>query len=286
MRIAVTGGSGFIGRHVLRELERQGIEPVVVLRPETTVTEEARRHEVVRMDIGATPANAFELLGEPDALLHLAWGGLPNYGSRHHVDAELPAHYKFLEALVAGGLGTVVATGTCLEYGMEEGALNENLQARPMVPYATAKDSLRSSLQNLQRQRPFNLTWTRLFYLFGEGQAAGSLLPQLRDAVARGEKSFNMSGGEQLRDYLPVKEAARILVRLTVDAGDNGVVNICSGVPISVRRLVEGWIRENGWQITPNPGYYPYQKHEPMEFWGDRTKLDRCLGSHTQISRE
>ena len=60
---------------------------------------------------------------------------------------------------------------------------------------------------------------------------------------------------------------------------DNGVVNVCSGEPISVRKLVEGWIEDNGWSIKLNLGYYPYPDYEPMAFWGDRRKLDRCLES-------
>lgn len=281
MRIAVTGGSGFIGPHVIRELERQGIDPVLVLREESQPPPDAMRLDTVRMDIASPPADAFKLLGEPDTLIHLAWGGLPNYGSAHHLEVELPAHYHFLHSLIETGLRNVVVTGTCLEYGMRSGALHERMDPQPIVPYAEAKDALRARLEDLRREIPFNLTWSRLFYLFGEGQAANSLLPQLKAAVARGEKVFNMSGGEQLRDYLPVERVAEILVRLARGAVDNGIVNVCSGAPISVRSLVEGWIRENGWQITPNPGYYPYPKYEPMEFWGDRTKLDRCLGNHT-----
>ena len=88
---------------------------------------------------------------------------------------------------------------------------------------------------------------------------------------------FNMSGGEQLRDYLPVAEVARLLVSLALKGEDNGLVKICSGKPISVRSFVEGLIEETGWSIRPNLGYYPYPDYEPMAFWGDRRKLDRCI---------
>jgi dTDP-6-deoxy-L-talose 4-dehydrogenase (NAD+) len=160
---------------------------------------------------------------------------------------------------------------------MQYGPLHEGLETGPNNPYGFAKDALRLQLQSLQREIPFNLTWTRLFYLFGDGQSPTSLLSQLRASVARGEKVFNMSGGEQLRDYLPVAQAAEILVRLASGSRDHGIVNVCSGKPISVRGLVEGWIRENGWPIVPNLGFYPYPDYEPMAFWGDRTKLDDCL---------
>jgi dTDP-6-deoxy-L-talose 4-dehydrogenase (NAD+) len=52
---------------------------------------------------------------------------------------------------------------------------------------------------------------------------------------------------------------------------------VCSGEPISVRKLVEGWIKDNGWSIGLDLGHYPYPDYEPMAFWGDRQKLDRCL---------
>ena len=55
-------------------------------------------------------------------------------------------------------------------------------------------------------------------------------------------------------------------------------MNVCSGRPVSVRRLVEGWIRDNGWTIDLNLGHYPYPDYEPMAFWGERRKLDRILG--------
>jgi dTDP-6-deoxy-L-talose 4-dehydrogenase (NAD+) len=82
-----------------------------------------------------------------------------------------------------------------------------------------------------------------------------------------------MSGGEQMRDYLPVTEVARAIVSLAMKESDIGIVNVCSGRPVSVRRLVEGWISENGWNIELNLGRYPYPDYEPMAFWGSPEKL-------------
>jgi len=44
-----------------------------------------------------------------------------------------------------------------------------------------------------------------------------------------------------------------------------------------VRSLVEGWLAANAWPIGLDLGRYPYPTHEPMAFWGDATKLRRCL---------
>jgi dTDP-6-deoxy-L-talose 4-dehydrogenase (NAD+) len=217
-------------------------------------------------------------MGAPEAVIHLAWGGLPNYASAHHLEVELPAHRSFLGALVEAGLPCLTVAGTCLEYGLREGALDESLPTSPVTAYGRAKDALRGDLERHRAARPFRLTWARLFYLYGAGQAQGSLVPQLEAAIARGDPVFDMSGGEQRRDYLPVGEAARYLVALALNERDNGVVNVCSGAPISVRELAEGVVARHRSPIRLNLGRYPYPDYEPMAFWGDRHKLDRILG--------
>ena len=277
MRVAVSGATGFIGRHVVAALARADVETTCWVRPGAAVPDDWRRHRVAAIDVQAPPADAFALLGAPDALIHLAWGGLPNYGSAHHVERELPAHHALLKSLVEQGLGAIVVAGTCFEYGMQSGRLDETKEAKPANAYALAKDTLRRRLELLQRERPFALTWARLFYLHGEGQAETALWPQLRRAAEAGAATFPMSGGEQLRDYLPVEDAAAALVALALQRRGHGVVNVCSGEPVAVRALVEHWIASNGWSIRPDLGRYPYPAHEPMAFWGDRTKLARCL---------
>jgi dTDP-6-deoxy-L-talose 4-dehydrogenase (NAD+) len=87
-----------------------------------------------------------------------------------------------------------------------------------------------------------------------------------------------MSGGEQLRDYLPANEVASHLVALALRSGV-GIVNICSGAPVSVRSLVQRWIDDNRWTIRMNLGRYPYPDHEPLAFWGDAGKLRLCMGA-------
>ena len=88
---------------------------------------------------------------------------------------------------------------------------------------------------------------------------------------------FGMSHGEQLRDYMHVEAVADCIVRLALEAPGAGVVNICSGRPVSVRRMVESWVAENNWKIRLNLGERPYPDYEPLAFWGDANKMNRCL---------
>lgn len=273
MKVAVTGAGGFVGRHVLAELSKLDVEVIAVSRDATRFSDLHIATRIVEMDIARPAVHCFEQMGCPDVLIHLAWDGLPNYKSLHHFETELPRQYKFLKAMLEGGLPSLLVTGTCFEYGMQYGPLSADMPAKPNNPYGYAKDALRKHLEFLKSAKPFNLTWARLFYIYGEGQPKTSLYPKLKEAVLRGDKVFNMSGGEQLRDYLSVDEIARQIVQLALAQRDIGAVNICSGKPISVRRLVEQWLREHKWEIELNLGYYPYPDYEPMAFWGDSSLI-------------
>lgn len=282
LKIAVTGASGFIGRHLLAELVRQSAVPIVAItRTASRMADYGSTVRVVEMDIAQASADSYERLGRPDMLIHLAWDGLPNYQSLHHFETELPRQYRFLKGLVEAGLPAVLIAGTCLEYGMQSGALSENMPALPSTPYGHAKDTLRRQMEFLRGTHPFALTWVRLFYLYGDGQSPHSLYSQLKSAAMRGDRVFNMSGGEQLRDYLPVQDAASLIIQVAKHRYSHAIVNICTGRPISVRSLTESWIQQNAWLIKPNLGHYPYPDYEPLAFWGDSLKLRTCLSVPT-----
>jgi nucleoside-diphosphate-sugar epimerase len=160
---------------------------------------------------------------------------------------------------------------------MRDGELAEDMLPAPDNAYALAKATLLRQLEMLCEERPFEFTWGRLFYMWGAGQATNSLYPQLITAIQRGDKSFAMSLGEQLRDYLPIEQVADALARLARRERGAGVVNVCSGRPIAVRRLVEGWLEERSARLPLDLGRYPYPTHEPLAFWGSRRKLDALL---------
>ena len=279
MKVLVTGATGFVGRHVVPHLLTRGHSVVAVARDDA----KARCFpwfggvRFVSIDLYKPHDDLFTLLSRPDAVMHLAWPGLPNYTSLFHFEENLPADYRFLKSLVEAGGAHVMVAGTCFEYGMQSGCLSEDTVTQPANPYGLAKDTLRKSLQALQQQHSFSLQWCRLFYMYGPGQNPNSILAQLDRAIDDNEPVFNMSGGEQLRDYLAVDEVASKLTRLIERPRRPGIFNVCSGTPTSIRRLVETHVAERGAKIALNLGHYAYPEHEPMAFWGNATKLSLAM---------
>lgn len=278
MKVLVTGATGFVGRHVIQHLSRIGCD-VVATAIERELPQELAAPAVryVPCDLSAQNENYFDYFGRPEALIHLAWQGLPNYRDLFHLEKNLPSQYSFLKNLLEHGLRDLTAIGTCLEYGPKNGPLSEDLPADPRVPYAISKDTLRRSIEQLRSTHTFSFKWVRVFYLHGDGQNKSSLLEQLKAALDRGDASFKMSGGEQLRDYLPVEVAASHIASIALQKRVEGVVNCCSGSPISIRRLVEEYLQRDGRQIRLDLGCYPYPDYEPMAFWGDSTRLEQSL---------
>jgi nucleoside-diphosphate-sugar epimerase len=275
-RIAVTGASGFLGRQVLAALSRAKVDIAAharTPRPEPGAAELRWSY----FDLAAAPHDAFERLGRPDTVIHLAWEGLPNYLSLRHFEVELPAQYRFLRGLVEAGLKTLVVTGTCFEYGMQSGRLHEDMTPLPSNPYGFAKDALRRELEFMNATLPFDLRWLRLFYLYGSGQPSTSLYSQFQAAVARGDKKFDMSAGEQLRDFMKAEDAAAAIVGVALAQHAPRVLNICSGQPTSVRDLVERWRAEMNADIELNLGAFAYPTYEPFAFWGDNRRLCELL---------
>ncbi|WP_305240437.1 NAD(P)-dependent oxidoreductase [Sulfuriferula sp.] len=275
MRVMVTGATGFVGQHVVNELLARGHSVVAIARDIKRAREMPwfDRVEFIQCDLheGFKPLFQPECL--PNAIVHLAWPGLPNYRDFFHISKNLPADLTFLEAAVNSGVPHLLVAGTCLEYGMQYGPLTEELETSPTTPYGFAKDALRKALQLLQKKRPFTLQWMRLFYMYGEGQNKNSLLAQLDRAIDEGQPVFNMSMGDQLRDYLPIQDVAKNFVIVLENPDCQGVINCCSGMPVSVLDLVQQRCREKASDIRINRGYYPYPDYEPLVFWGMGAKL-------------
>ncbi|HWB25349.1 MAG TPA: NAD-dependent epimerase/dehydratase family protein [Chitinophagaceae bacterium] len=287
-KVLVTGATGFIGNYVVQQLLYNNHQVIA-----TSSNEEKAKTFDWFGHVAFIPLNLenfdnsvdyFQFFNSPDVIIHLAWQGLPNYTSLFHFENNLPRDYAFLKNLITHGAKDITITGTCFEYGMKQGLLTEDMLSAPANPYALAKDTLRKFLLELQKKQPFNLKWIRLFYMYGKGQNENSLFSQLDRALANGETVFNMSGGEQVRDYLPVTKVAENITIIATQNNVQGIINCCSNMPITVKKLIQDYLKNSNQQISLNLGFYPYADYEPMAFWGDDTKLKIILNNEQCVN--
>ncbi|MGQ0828885.1 MAG: NAD-dependent epimerase/dehydratase family protein [Bacteroidota bacterium] len=281
MKILITGASGFVGGYVLTELlKHPNISIVIASKNLKKNTYSDERIEEKEFDLNFVDkyGNLMTYFNKPDMLIHLAWEGLPNYNQPIH-EEQLIHHSQFIKNLVHNKIQKVVVTGTCLEYGLKEGCLTETMIAKPIIPYAISKAKLYENISALQKEYNFKFNWIRLFYMMGKRKNSKSILSQLENAIEQDHKVFNMSKGDQQRDYLPVEKIAEYIVKITLQKNIEGIVNCCSGKPITILKLVQDYLITRNATIKLNLGYYPYPDYEPFIFFGDVQKLNLALSN-------
>ncbi|MBE3143846.1 MAG: NAD-dependent epimerase/dehydratase family protein [Planctomycetes bacterium] len=279
MRYLVTGADGFVGSSIIAELLSRGHSIIATSSEHTRASTmrwfgDVEYHELDPSLPNIDLPSSFESV---DRIIHLGWSDIPKYLDMVHIEKNLMWSYWFLRRLIHAGVCDVTVLGTCLEYGMKNGEIVEETPPAPHIPYAVAKDALRRFLEQLQGSISFRLKWVRLFYVYGPGQRLNSLVGALDAAIDRGDSSFDMSTGEQIRDYLRIDRAAHAIVRVSEQERVLGAINCGSGNPISVRRFVEEYISNRGGRMVLNVGRRTYPDYEPLAFWASTVKLREAI---------
>lgn len=248
-KVLVTGATGFVGRQVLRALANQGLPTRVVIRDGT----EARLEAVHGTDRVVTTADLFaedaqwwaNVCDEIDIIIHAAWYAEPRkyLYSPKNMDCLLGT-LQMARGAVMAGVRRVVGLGTCLEYDVRQGMVTVNTALHPSTPYAGAKAAAYTALASWLPTQNAEFAWCRLFYLYGEGEDERRLVPYLRAKLAVGEPA-ELTSGSLIRDFLDVREAGHMIASVALGA-QQGAVNICSGVPITVRELARKIAEEYG----------------------------------------
>ena len=214
----------------------------------------------------------------PTKVILLSWPGKPHsYNESFHIKENLISCINFLEALVENGLKKIIVAGTCYEYGMVNGQLKEYDITDPINPYAIAKDCFRKYLSQYCKDKGIAWVWVRIFYPYGEGQNPNSLYPSLMKHIREKKEFFNMSSGQQIRDFIKVDEVAKQFLYLANDKESNGIYNCGSGLPISLINFVESEIKKNNSSIKVNKGFYPDRINEPLGFWANMRKYKQLF---------
>jgi dTDP-6-deoxy-L-talose 4-dehydrogenase (NAD+) len=280
-KILITGATGFIGRHVVEYLLANNYSLITtsIEQKEDAVRDFPllKDTEYISKDLNDRENNYFDFFEKPNYLIHLSWANLHQINDLLNIEQNLFTDYYFIKNMVSNGLKDVAISGTCFEYGMQNGCLHENMPTFPNTNYGLAKDTLRKFVTTLQNQYEFTMKWLRLFYPYGHGQAKKSLWSQMEDAIINKQKEFNMSSGEQVRDFIPVKLCAEYISRTALQDMVTGIINCCSGNPITVRSFVEQFFQSKNYDITLNRGFYPLPDYEPFAFWGNTSKLKSAL---------
>ncbi len=237
MKVLVTGGSGFIGRHCLPMLVASGYEVHAVSIIQEDPVPHIHWHVVDLLNPGEV--NKLITQVKPTHLLHLSWYTVVGkYWTSLENVRWVQASLELLLVFAANGGKRVVMAGTCAEYDWKYELYSE--QTTPLVPatlYGSCKHALQVMVDAFCRQTGLSYAWGRIFFLYGPHEHPDRLVSSVIRSLLQGEPA-RCSHGNQLRDFLHVEDVGHAFVML-LNSDMEGAVNIGQGTPTAIREVVE-----------------------------------------------
>lgn len=276
MKILVTGANGYIGRYVVTGLLNRGHEVYVSDIRYDDVDERAVRTDV---ELFGEDVDIYRKFGCPDVCIHLAWRNGFVHNDYSHIE-DFPKHYRFIRNMVAGGLKHLVVMGSMHEVGYYEGAIDENTPCNPRSLYAVAKNALRQLVLMLADEKDVCCQWIRGYYIIGDDLKNNSIFSKLVTAANEGKKEFPFTSGRNKYDFISVRELAEQIVAVSLQTDVSGIINCCSGQPVSLAEKVEGFIKENGFDIKLKYGEFPDRPYDSPAIWGDASKIKQIMSDN------
>ncbi|MEQ8352770.1 MAG: NAD-dependent epimerase/dehydratase family protein [Leptospiraceae bacterium] len=281
LEILVTGGTGFIGSHVVRA----GLD---------------RGHGVTILSLGGSASNPIlsgarflqcDLADKQqvkdtvsphsfDYVIHL--GGYIDHasfreGGREMIDSHFSGLMNLVQALDWSRLKRFIQIGSSDEYGDAESPQTEESPVHPISSYSFAKLAGSEFLQMLHRIEDFPAVILRLFLVYGPGQDNRRFIPQIIHGCLK-DQTFPASEGHQIRDFCYVGDVVRgIFAAMDCEKANGKIINLASGVPVRIRDVVEK-VQKTVGMGNPQYGKIAYREGENMSLYADTTRARELLG--------
>ena len=269
--VLLTGATGFVGRHVITNLLDRNIKVRAIVRKGKKSFFKDKNFKIELIETDDLFKESVDWWVEQckgiDTIIHVAWYAEPGkyLKSEKNIDC-LIGSLNLAKGAIRAGIRRFIGIGTCFEYDLNFGNLSINTPLKPTTPYAAAKAGLYMLLSQLLSSQSIEFSWCRLFYLYGEGEDERRLVSYIHKQLSKCKK-VDLSSGKQIRDFLDVAEVGRIIVDVSMGS-QHGPINICSGIPITVRQLAEKIADEYGRRDLLNFGARPDNLVDPPRIVG------------------
>ena len=271
MKIGVTGGSGFIGSHVVQKLESENF--IVFSMGVST-----------RNDIYLDLSNVQSIINalqecKPDYLVHVASPsvqGIYRSNKERNIQessellvSEIRGSYALFKAALSLGVKKIIYISSASVYGSNEkhAPFKENNLAIPDTLYGAIK----LSIEEIGRSIVANFISLRLFQVYGEGDISDRLVPTVMSATHG--STLDLTPCEQVSDLIYVKDVASCICELIKCDVNSGTFNLGSGEPVKLKKVVESVLEIMEKGVIPNFEAKNYSGNEVMYSYADMSLL-------------
>ena len=287
-RAVITGATGAIGSAIIKELNDNNIEVLVLCRPDSGRIKNIPQNDLVKIrycDLG----NLYSFDGIDDSsfdtFYHLAWEGTSGPSRDDMYLQNRNVKYALDAVGLAKRLGCkrFIGVGSQAEYGCVEGKLRPDTPVNPTMGYGIAKLTAGLMTRQYAHQLEMEHIWVRVLSIYGPNDGPNSLVMSTIRKLQNGETP-QLTKCDQLWDYLYSEDAARAFRLLSEKGVDGKTYVLGSGQARPLRQYVEE-IRD---LVSPgaelNFGAISYYPHQVMHLEADISELTKDTGFMPQTS--
>jgi nucleoside-diphosphate-sugar epimerase len=274
MRVFLTGGSGFIGSYLIRELNGNQILALTrkKLKSSSSVGVEWLLGDLVQTDRWEEKLIQFA----PEVCIHLAWEGLPDY-SKEVSEKNVKLSANLFAVLRRANVGRIVALGSCWEYGDIQGQVVETQDTKPKSHFAMAKVQVCESFMKESSAVGMEFVWQRIFFSYGPGQRNAALLPTVVTALENHQLP-KIKSPDLAQDFVFISDVAEAIALTSTLSKVEGIFNVGSGQLTQVGDFVN--------LISAQLGstFRTHVSGEPIGMFASVEKLKRDVGWKSKYS--
>tara|TARA_Y100000590_G_scaffold470570_1_gene666445 strand:- start:4738 stop:5628 length:891 start_codon:yes stop_codon:yes gene_type:complete len=282
MRILITGGSGFIGQHILGSISNYSHSVMVLSRNKIS---NWKSDNTIIGDLSDISSFEQKLINfQPEIIMHLAWQGIPDFNSSL-CKKNLHDSINFFDWIFEKiNCKKIIVSGSCFEYGINKGKCEESHVFKTQNFFAWAKNALQEYLSIKCIDKNIALNWFRIFYVYGPGQREKSLIPTLIKSF-RNLKMPSIKTPANRNDFIYVEDVAHAFISACEKKIDSGVYNLGSGESTSIYKICK--IVES--QLTGSTSFSKKlneisSKQEEINFWADNSKSIKAFSWNPKVT--
>ena len=259
MKVLVTGGAGFIGSHLVRKLQSEGCEVVVLDNLSTGLRENLPEGcELIELDVKDSALSAVFAKHAPDMVVHLAGQTMvdvsikdPQFDAMNNIGGTI----NVLEAARKNGVKRIVFSSTAAAYGDVAGLpIKETTELKPQSFYGQSKITAETYLDLYHKFFGLDYVVLRFANVYGERQGEGGeggVISIFTKRLAAGQGITIYGDGEQTRDFIYAGDVAAGIYGALCTAEPNSVYNISTQTEVSLKELVNVLTNVAQKKITP-----------------------------------
>lgn len=285
-KIIVTGGAGFIGSAVIKDLQQFDHDIYVIdnlsfgnrdfidIDDDHFYELDIRDREDISESIRSI---------DPDWIIHLAAIHFIPYCNEHPYEASdinIRGTINVLDAAKeCNNLEKVFFASTAAVYPIYDDAISEEHQAKPLDIYGLTKYTGEHLLHEFYLETELPVVICRLFNAFGPNETNPHLIPEIQEQINNGQRTINLGNLDPKRDFIHTYDMARA-IRMLMSNEDIqfNIFNLGRGIEYSVREIVEAFERQLGEKVTINIDQSRVRKTDRMHLLADVSKLKNKTG--------